>query len=144
MIPDFTAAGCLPPGVHSATRKEFEDRFVVFDVSDRRFRLYEQLGRMLDEAGKSGIVKRVVVVGSFVTAEPGPNDFDCIFVLDASLVGRKLRPFEYNLVSRKAARRIFGGDVVSAIEGSKALEVYLEFFQTSRDGERVGVLEILL
>jgi hypothetical protein len=144
MIPDFTAGGCLPPGVHSASRKEFEDRFVVFDVSDRRFRLYAQLGRMLDEAGNSGIVKRIVVVGSFVTAQPEPNDFDCILVLDASVVGRKLRPFEYNLVSRKAARRIFGGDVVPAIEGSAALDEYLGFFQTARDGRRVGVVEIQL
>lgn len=36
------------------------------------------------------------------------------------------------------------GDVVSAIEGSKAPEVYLEFFQTSRDGESAGVVEIVV
>ena len=66
------------------------------------------------------------------------------FALDASVVGRKLRPFEYNLVSRQAARRAFGGDVVPAIEGSTALDEYLEFFQTARDGRRVGIVEIQL
>jgi hypothetical protein len=64
--------------------------------------------------------------------------------LDDSIRGRKLKPFEYNLVSRKAARRIFGGDIVPAIEGSAALDHYLEFFQTARGGQRVGVVEIQL
>jgi hypothetical protein len=117
MIPAFTEDGFLPEGIHRATRKDFEERFVIFDGSDRRFRIYDKLAKLIDEAAKSGIIKRIVVAGSFVTAKPDPNDFDCLLVLDASIVGRTLRPFEYNLVSRKAARRMFGGDTVPAFEG---------------------------
>jgi hypothetical protein len=62
--------------------------------------------------------------------------------LDESISERELRPFEYNLVSRKAARRIFGGDIVPVLENSNAQCRYLEFFQTSRDGIRIGVVEI--
>jgi hypothetical protein len=34
MIPAFTDEGFLPKGIHTATRKEFEERFVVFKGSD--------------------------------------------------------------------------------------------------------------
>jgi hypothetical protein len=96
----------------------------------------------LDEAKNAGIVERVLVAGSFVTTKAEPNDFDCIVVLDASIVGRTLTPFQYNLVSRKIARRMFGGDIMPALDGSAALAQYVEFFQTSRDGRRMGIVEI--
>lgn len=59
-------------------------------------------------------------------------------------VNQTLRPREYNLVSRKMARRLYGGDVLSAADGSAALEKYLKFFQKNRVGELVGVVEIAL
>jgi hypothetical protein len=70
MVPDFAEDGYLPLGVHTATRQEFEDRFVVFDVSDRRFRVYDRLKRLINEARQSAIVKRIIVAGSFVTGRP--------------------------------------------------------------------------
>lgn len=144
MIPGFTADGLLPAGIHRATVDEIRQRLAIFDRSDRRIRVFENLERLLNEARKSGIVRRVIVAGSFVTQQAEPNDFDCILVLDPSIVGQTLPPFQYNLVSRKAARRIFRGDVVPAIDGSTALHEYLDFFQTTRDGQRMGVVEIEL
>ncbi len=142
MIPGLTDQGFLPPGVHRTTRDEFKERFVFFQQSDRRLRLFEQIENLLDQAVQSGIVERMIIAGSFVTAKPAPNDFDCIIVLDPSIVGRSLRPFEYNLVSRRMARRLFGGDVMPALDDSPALQQYLEFFQTTRDGQRMGIVEI--
>jgi len=55
-----------------------------------------------------------------------------------------LPPFQYNLVSRKMARRMFGGDILPALDGSAALANYLEFFQTTREGWRAGIVEIEL
>ena len=144
MIPDFTEDGLLPAGIHQATRDEFRERFARFNRSDRRIRIHDQLDRLLDEAGKSSVVKRLLVAGSFVTAKAEPNDFDAVLVLDASIVGRDLRPLEYNLVSRKMARRLFGGDVMPGLEGSAALVDYLQFFQTTRDGQQIGIVEIEL
>ena len=108
----------------------------------RRFRIFAQLEKLLDQAARAGIVKRILIVGSFVSAKPEPNDFDCIVVLDPSIVGKPLRPFEYNLVSRQMAQRMFGGDVMPALDNSTALQQYLEFFQTTRDGKRIGIVEI--
>ena len=144
MIPDFTEAGLLPPGVHRTTVDEFRARFVVFCRSDRRFRIYEKLERLIIDAKRAGIVTRLLVAGSYVTAKPEPNDFDCLVVLDESIVGQRLSPVQYNLASRRMTRRIYGGDVTAALEGSQALEKYLEFFQTTREGGRMGLVEIQL
>src|SRR5438093_320772 len=124
MIPEFTEQGFLPPGIHQATLAEFKERFVVFQRSDRRFRIFEHLQKLFDQAVRSGIVRRIIMAGSFITAKPEPNDFDCIVVLDPSIVGRPLRPFEYELVSRQRARRMFGGDVMPALDYSTALQQY--------------------
>src|SRR6266446_504624 len=142
MIPAFTEQGFLPPGMHQATVEEFKERFVVFQRSDRRFQIFVSLDKLFDQTARSGIVKRIIMAGSFVTAKPEPNDFDCIVVLDPAIVGTPLRPFEYHLVSRRMARHMFGGDVMPALDHSMALQQYLEFFQTTRDGKRIGVVEI--
>ncbi|ETX01252.1 MAG: hypothetical protein ETSY2_37580 [Candidatus Entotheonella gemina] len=42
------------------------------------------------------------------------------------------------------AQRLFGGDVIPALDYSPALQQYLEFFQTSRDGQVIGMVEIQL
>ena len=144
MIPDFAENDCLPEGIHSATVEELRERFSYFDVSDQRLVVYRGLQALLDEAGKSGIVRRVIVAGSFVTDKSEPNDFDAIVVLDPAMVNQTLRPREYNLVSRKMARRIYGGDVLAAVDGSASLAKYLKFFQTNRAGDPVGVVEITL
>jgi hypothetical protein len=144
LIPEFTDSGLLPPGLHRTDLSGLRDRFAIFDRSDRRLRIYAQLERLVEESAKTPIVKRLIVGGSFVTAKPEPNDFDCILVLDPAIIQTRLRPFEYNLISRRMARRMFGGDVLSALDGSEALNQYLEFFQTTRDGERVGIVEVAL
>jgi hypothetical protein len=142
MIPNLTDTGVLPPGIHTSTWTDFKSRFAVFDRSDRRLWVCEQLELLIDEIRKSTIVKRVLVCGSLVTSKPEPNDFDCILVLDPSIVGTELPPYEYNLMSRKLCRRKFAGDVISALDGSRALQEYLEFFQISREGQPMGIVEL--
>jgi hypothetical protein len=144
MIPDYTTDGLLPPGIHVASWLEFAERFVVFHRSGQRVRVGEQLRLLFEESTRSGIVKRFIVTGSFVTTKAEPNDFDCLLVLDAAILNATLPPFQYNIVSRKMARRMFKGDVVPVIEDSSEMDEYLEFFQTTRNGERMGLVEIQL
>jgi hypothetical protein len=42
------------------------------------------------------------------------------------------------------ARRMFGGDIMPALDHSTTLQQYLDFFQTARDGKRIGIVEIQL
>lgn len=142
MLPDFTVDGVLPAGIHSATFGEFEQRFVYYGRSDRRFRIFDGLRELYRQASRSGIVNRFFVGGSFVTSKPEPNDFDCILALNPLVDGKDLRPLEYNLVSRQKARRIFGGDVIAVIDGSIDFDKQILFFQSNRDIERVGIVEI--
>ncbi|REJ92215.1 MAG: hypothetical protein DWQ34_13370 [Planctomycetota bacterium] len=144
MIPEFDSDGLLPVGIHTATLEEFFERFARFQRSDRRLRVCEGLQRLVRETQGTSIVRKIIVGGSLVTNKAEPNDFDCILVLDPSIVGRELRPFEYNLVSRKHARRIYGGDVLAALDGSQAMEEFLEFFQSTREGKSLGVVEIAI
>jgi len=144
MLPNFTELGLLPEGIHRATFEEFEKRFVYFDVSDRRFRLFDKLRELYQQAKNSSIVKRFLIGGSFVTDKAEPNDFDCILVFDSLVQDLDLPPMQYNLVSLDMARRIFGGDVFPVIEDSFQYHRYTEFFQSTRGGERVGIVEIEL
>jgi hypothetical protein len=94
MLPDFTEDGLLPEGIHQTTIEEFEKRFVYFDVSDRRYRLFDKLRELYREAKRSALVKRFIVGGSFITSKPEPNDFDCILVLESTVRSDHLRPME--------------------------------------------------
>ena len=144
MIPNLTEVGLLPAGIHPATLEELAERFAFFDQTDQRLRVFEKLKALVSEARIAGIVRRIYVAGSFVTDKPEPNDFDCVLVLDRTILGQELRPFQYNLVSRRMARRLFGGDVVAVLDGSNSLFEYLDFVQATRDGEYMGIVEIAL
>ena len=102
MVPKFNSDGVLPPGVHPTTLDEFEKRFVYFDKSDRRYRIFGELQTLIKEAKQSGIIRRIVVAGSFVTNKAEPNDFDCILVLDELV-------FRQRLVARSIQRRFPSG-----------------------------------
>lgn len=123
---------------------EFAKRFAVFKKSNQRILIVESLHKLFLEAKKSGIVKRFLVAGSLVSSRDEPNDFDCILVLDQLILEQRLPPFQYNLVSRRMAKRLFKGDVVPVLESSAAMQNYVEFFQTNREGQRIGIVEIHL
>jgi hypothetical protein len=144
MIPDFTENGRLPLGIHRATWDEFAERFVTFQRSDHRLRLGERIQSLYDEVRSSGIVRRFIIAGSYVTSKSEPNDFDCLLVLDPAIMEVSLAPFEYNVISQRIIRRRFKGDIFTAFDHSEPLREYLAFFQTARDGQQVGIVEIEL
>ena len=144
MLPDFNDDGLLPAGIHLATIEEFEERFVFFGRTDRRFRLFESICSLHEAAQRSGIVRQMLIGGSYVTSIPEPNDFDCILVFDASIQGLDLPPTEYNLIAADMARRIYRGDIYPVLDGSEQADQMIEFFQTTRQKTTVGMVEIEL
>jgi hypothetical protein len=131
--------------VHAWSIDEIRSRFGTFHGSDVRPRLFEKFERYLTEVQKSGLVLAVVVDGSFVTAAPAPDDVDLILLLrhDHDFAA-ELRPFEYNVLSGRHARRYYQADVFAAVEGSVLAAEYLEFFTRLRDDpkRRKGVLRV--
>jgi hypothetical protein len=145
-IPDLTPDGFLPPGVHDCTLDEVRARFGAFQSSDRRPRLFQNLEQFLAEARQSGLVAAVIVDGSFVTAADTPNDVDLILVLRADHdFSATLRPFEYNVVSRRQVTNRHRLDMLVAVDGSDLASEYADFFGRVRGSAalRKGVLRIV-
>lgn len=145
MLPEFDSFGDLPPGIHMASVAEFEARFGQFSTSDRRIRLLVIFKRLLEMAEVSGIVNRIIVGGSYVTANPQPNDIDLVILLSEEVEPGELMPHQYNVTRRSALRRVLKGtdiDVVVARQGSTQAKIAVEFLQTNRDNKSVGVVEV--
>jgi hypothetical protein len=132
-IPDFDDAGLLPRGVHDCMLDEVRRRFGVFQTTDRRPTLYNKLQVLVQEAWATGFVAEIIIDGSFVTAKPDPNDIDLILVLNAGHdFSAELRPFEYNVLSRRQVRKIYGFDLLVAMPASAVYAEYLDFFAQVR------------
>jgi hypothetical protein len=60
-------------------------------------------------------------------------------------LGAELRPFEYNVLSRRRVRRRYRFDVLVARGGSVEYDEYAQFFQEvkGRPGLRKGILKVL-
>ena len=150
MVPELND-GVLPIGLHLCTLEEVVAAFGQFRRSDRRIRLTEQLIRYIYDAQVSGVVAAIIIDGSYVTAKDEPSDIDLIVALRADIdLAAEMRPMEYNIQSKAMVRKLYGFDVLPAIDGSETYQRFLDFFsrvklsdpdqQTSQ--ERKGVLRI--
>ena len=146
-IPDLNDDGVLPEGLHECSLDEVIERFGQFSQSDRRRRLGQRLQEFLREVGSTRLAVAVIVDGSFVTGKREPNDIDLVLVLRAGHnFSEALRPFEYNVVSRRRVRKTFGFDMLLADEGQPELREYIAFFSQVRGNPdvRKGLLRVTL
>jgi hypothetical protein len=144
MIPLFDAEGDLPPGTHTTTWEVFRDRFCVFAHSDRCLQLCRRIEQLIAEARAARIVERLVFGGSFVTARPEPNDFDCVVVLHAGTHYGALQPFQRWVADTREASRRYRGDIFVARADQATLPLYLAFFAVNRQGKQIGLVEVVL
>jgi hypothetical protein len=73
MIPDLTASGVLPPGIHDA--EDWSEVVRRFGDTPERAALIAKLRQGLDNLRDAGC-PWVLLDGSFVTSKPDPNDVD--------------------------------------------------------------------
>lgn len=78
MIPEFDENGYLPPGIHTATLEEIEERFGT--GSEIRQVQCESLRWLVETARRAGVA-RILLNGSFVTDALDPNDVDCVLLI---------------------------------------------------------------
>lgn len=142
MIPEFTADGLLPRGIHPATLEEVFERF---GGNERRERLLVGLTealRLLHAAG----CRRVYINGSFVTSKERPNDIDAcwdISGVDVDALDPVFFEFDNGRAAQKArfGAEFFPAQVPEGITG----KAFLDFFQVDRQtGEPKGIIEIEL
>jgi hypothetical protein len=140
VIPDFDAAGNLPPGVYGCEWEEFATRF---GCNAHRRNLLAGLRHALITLRTAGCTT-AYIDGSFVTGKELPVDFDgCwdragvspvrLLQLDPTLLD-----FTNGRSAQKAKYRgeLFFADVSADSVGT----IFLEFFQTDRDGNRKGIV----
>jgi Family of unknown function (DUF6932) len=147
VLPEFDIDGDLPSGIHQATLDELEQRFGRFVVSDRRVNLFAHFNQLMAMARSSGIVDRLVVGGSFVTAEPKPNDIDVVIILSRDIDFEALTASQCTVTDRRALRRVLNTealDIITVRNGTTRMDLVLEFFQSKRDNKKVGVVEVKL
>ncbi len=147
-IPLLNTIGELPPGVHLATIEEVER---VFGQSNDRRRLLMNGLRKAIAVFKKASVTRIYVDGSFTTDKEEPNDIDGCWSV-AGVNAKELDPrfwdFDTPEEADKKRREIkeeFGLDffIAEIIEGGSG-KPFPEFFQTNRDGESKGIIQINL
>lgn len=147
-IPTLTATGELPPGIHMATIGEVESAFG--QSSDRRRLLLKGLKEAM-AVFKVANVSKIFVDGSFTTDKEEPNDIDGCWSaegVDEQLLDRRFWDFETPQEfesNRKEIKNEFGIDffIAEIIEGGSG-KPFPEFFQTNRDGDPKGIIQINL
>jgi hypothetical protein len=126
-LPESTASGELPPGVHQASLPETLERFGV--GHPLRIAVGDRLQRIYQLAAATGHLARFVVFGSFVTDKSEPNDVDVLVVMDDSFDADTLQSESALLFDHAAADAHFGASVfwmrrLAAFGGEQAMVEY--------------------
>jgi len=141
-LPDLTATGDLPVGVHPASLTETVGRFGK--ASGRRKVLAMRLERIHGIALETGHLARFIVFGSFVTDKPDPNDVDLFMIMDdnfdiGSLVGEGRLLFDHGTAQDHFGCSVFWVRRLAAMGGEEAA---IKDWQIKRDGTQRGIVEI--
>jgi hypothetical protein len=97
--------------------------------------LTKRLRAFVDDARRSGIASAVVVDGSYITAKDEPEDIDLIVALRPDFdLGQVLRPFEYNIRSRRMIKHLYRFDVFVEVDGSAEYDGWGPIFYARQTG----------
>ena len=141
-LPNFNREGDLPPGIHCVPLGEVIARFGHGSV--RRRNIASRLERIVRLARSTGHLFRMVVFGSFVTEKTEPNDVDLFMLMEDgfdvdALAGEARLVFDHPAADAHFGAGVFWTRRVAAFGGERAA---LEFWQTKRDGDLRGIVEI--
>jgi predicted nucleotidyltransferase len=144
VLPDLNYRGELPPGVHRADWKEFQARFG--GSSPRRAWLTGRLLALLELAATNGKLRRAFIWGSFVTGKPAPKDLDILLIMEEDFEVDRIDATAQAVFDSVRAKLLFESDVFWARSsiGSELLDLWLETYQTSRNFQKRGIVELEL
>lgn len=122
--------GLLPEGIHDASLSALRELFGGFQKSDCRLKLIARLEEFIEELRNAGIAKELIVDGSFVMGcIDEPEDIDLILVLpDNWDMEAELKPFQYNLLSKRSVKRRFPFDLFSVRADSTERQKWIDLF----------------
>jgi hypothetical protein len=142
-LPEFTAIGDLPAGIHAASLDEVIRRYG--HATAQRQAVTDRLRRVHRLAVATGFLDRFIVFGSYVSAGPDPNDVDVILVMRNEFQSENC-PAESAVLFDHARADVELGASVFWVRPDmllgEPLDEFLAFWQTKRDGSRRGIVEI--
>ena len=140
---DINRIGDLPEGNHSAT---FEDVVARFGSgSTQRQAVTDRLRWVYRLALATNYLDRLLVFGSYVSQVSEPNDVDVILVMRNEFRSEDCPAESSVLFDHARANDELGASVFWIRPNmllSEPREQFLAFWQTKRDGQRRGVVEI--
>ena len=144
-LPELTANGTLPPGLHAPGLSEVEARFGT--GSEARVLQFGLLSAVVAATRSYETIKRVLIWGSFITAKPEPNDLDYSVVVAATHRPEIVLPEHRRFFSPVEARMFYGVDKSYLLIPDYPLEQFadkVDFIGHSRDKSVCGIVEISL
>lgn len=147
MIPVFNKNGLLPPGNHTVTLSQIEQRYTY---NYHRKKLFNGLKRGIKSLRKVGCTN-VYLDGSYITDKDLPGDFDACWDIQGVDIGLllKIEPVLLQFDNLRAAQKAkFHGEFFPAqfqAENTSPFRTFLDFFQVDKDtGDQKGILRINL
>ncbi|MCB1103424.1 MAG: hypothetical protein H7A44_08675 [Opitutaceae bacterium] len=136
MIPTFTPAGLLPPGIHWAKWDELVARY---GINPHRARLLSGLERACDALRTAGC-HTLYLDGSFVTAKVYPSDYDGCWDT-AGVNSARLDPVLLDFKNDRAAQKAkYLGELFLCQAVAKLgppQRVFLDFFQHDKNTDEL-------
>lgn len=139
----FQPNGNLEKGIHILTMNEFEKKF---GYNAHRKELIEGLKKGIIELKDCGC-KKMYIDGSFVTKKEIPNDFDACwdeYGVDLQKL-KTLYPAIIDFSNQRKNQKIkYSGEFFPSRISATPYDIYIDFFQTDRDGNPKGIIQINL
>jgi hypothetical protein len=131
----------LPPGIHSATLVQIQERFAI---NEKRKLLFEGLNRGVAALKQAGC-KTVYLDGSFISDKPEPGDFDVCWD-PANVDDSKIDPILLDFSDLRKNQKIkFHGEFFPSTSMADDRITYLKFFQLVKYTKNPkGILKINL
>ena|ERR1700694_5614434 len=140
----FDSNGDLPEGVHRATLEEVFARF-GYGTPQREI-VTGRLNRVLELARATGKLERFIIFGSYITAQPEPNDVDILLVMRDDLQEQDYDPDTFPMFDHVRAQRELGASLFVIRPGfiiGEGVEQFIAHWQVKRDLSRRGIVEVI-
>lgn len=146
-IPEFTSDGILPPGDHSCTFEEIEEKFCHIPNYEKREKLFKELMSFVKVLKSMDVCEELLIDRSFATSrETHPGDIDIFIIVKptvkSDVLGKKMGRI-------RGRRRWFGYgdlDVFFDYKGTPHYNNIMEHFRMVDFDENIerGILKVVL
>jgi len=106
-----------------------------------------RLSHVYELAKRTGHLQRLVIFGSYVSAEANPNDIDVVLVMDDGFRLEECPIESRGLFDHALAQARYGASIFWIRPGlliDEGVEDFIAYWQLKRDGSKRGIVEVIL